>query len=316
MKLISWNCRGLGNQTIIRALKKFLLDEKPDILFLMETKIKVGEMRKLNEQKLKFKGCLAVDCETTNYSRKGGLCMMWGENYSIKLLSYSLHHIICKVEDEDSTKEWLCSGIYGWPQTYNKMRTWELLQYLKQTTTLLPWVCFGDFNEIMWSREKAGGNQKSNESMNEFRTTLQRCELSDLGYIGTCFTWSNGRKGRDNILERLDTVTATEEWKVIFPYHQVRHLPRFKSDHAPIILDYGKEGCSLKSPVRCGCFKFEHMWLQNKDFTDVLKDIWRSTGLKENIMEKLQGTGEALQKWASNVFGSVRKKKKKNCKIE
>lgn len=40
------------------------------MIFLMETKRTVGEMRKLNEQKLKYKGCIVVDCETTPKSRK------------------------------------------------------------------------------------------------------------------------------------------------------------------------------------------------------------------------------------------------------
>lgn len=44
-------------------------------------------MRKLNEQSLKFKGCISFDCELTRRSRKGGLCVLWGGNVSLSLVS-------------------------------------------------------------------------------------------------------------------------------------------------------------------------------------------------------------------------------------
>lgn len=43
------------------TLVKVLQQEKPDMIFLMETKRTVREMRKLNEHKLKYKGCIVVD---------------------------------------------------------------------------------------------------------------------------------------------------------------------------------------------------------------------------------------------------------------
>ncbi|MCI72567.1 RNA-directed DNA polymerase (Reverse transcriptase), partial [Trifolium medium] len=43
MKLISWNCRGLGNPTAVRALKKLIKDQSPDIVFLMETKLRTTD---------------------------------------------------------------------------------------------------------------------------------------------------------------------------------------------------------------------------------------------------------------------------------
>jgi hypothetical protein len=39
MKILSWNCRGLGNPKTVRALKKLLTNHTPDLVFLMETKL-------------------------------------------------------------------------------------------------------------------------------------------------------------------------------------------------------------------------------------------------------------------------------------
>jgi predicted metal-binding protein len=38
MRIISWNCQGCGNPRTVRALKKLVAINKPDIVFLMETK--------------------------------------------------------------------------------------------------------------------------------------------------------------------------------------------------------------------------------------------------------------------------------------
>lgn len=46
--------------------------------------------------------------------------------------------------------------------------------------------------------------------MKKFWDTVSYCGLMDLGYNGPNFTWSNGRRGADNILERLDRALANE----------------------------------------------------------------------------------------------------------
>jgi exonuclease III len=40
MKILSWNCRGLGNPDAVRAYKKLIKSNCPDVVFLMETKLK------------------------------------------------------------------------------------------------------------------------------------------------------------------------------------------------------------------------------------------------------------------------------------
>jgi len=38
MKIISWNCQGLGNPLTVQALRALVVHEKPEVVFLMETK--------------------------------------------------------------------------------------------------------------------------------------------------------------------------------------------------------------------------------------------------------------------------------------
>ena len=54
----------------------------------------------------------------------------------------------------------------------------------------LPWVCMGDFNEIMHAKEKEGGGVRPVRQMRAFCEAINKCQLRDLGYVGSDFTWS------------------------------------------------------------------------------------------------------------------------------
>lgn len=46
----------------------------------------------------------------------------------------------------------------------------------------------GDFNEIIYSFEKRGGQPREEKIMEEFRDVLNECQLIDVGYSGTWYT--------------------------------------------------------------------------------------------------------------------------------
>ena len=47
-------------------------------------------------------------------------------------------------------------GIYGHPEANQKKHTWTLLRRLADLV-VSPWLCFGDFNEVLNLNEKMGG---------------------------------------------------------------------------------------------------------------------------------------------------------------
>lgn len=88
MKLINWNVWRLKKDQAFIELKKILREHKPEILFLCETKLK-GRLMNRKVVALNFQNCLAVDSS----GKRGGLAMMWGENVTMEVKSYSKHHI-------------------------------------------------------------------------------------------------------------------------------------------------------------------------------------------------------------------------------
>lgn len=69
-----------------------------------------------------------------------------------------------------------------------------------------------------------------------FSQAVNDCGLFDLGFKGPKFTWNNMRKGVDNVQERLDKAFGNQRWLQRFRDCQVRHLPRSRSNHNPLIV--------------------------------------------------------------------------------
>jgi hypothetical protein len=52
--------------------------------------------------------------------------------------------------------------------------------------------------------EKEGAALRRNSQMNNFRSVLKDCDMSDLGFIGPQYTWCNNRSDGNFTKERLD----------------------------------------------------------------------------------------------------------------
>lgn len=168
--------------------------------------------------------------------RRGGLCLLWNEPINVFIKSSSLHHIDAIIASTQGLPEWRFTGLYGWTEEQEKFLTWQLLRDLN-TDFNLPWLCMGDMNEITSSAEKECGIPRAPHKMIAFRSTLEVCDLRDLGFSGNQFTWTNAQCGISSIQERLDRAMANPRWSQIFPRATVDHLVRFQSDHCPLMIN-------------------------------------------------------------------------------
>jgi len=212
MTLLCWNCQGLGNSRTVRDLHQMVQDKKLNFVFLIEILSKEKTMEKIR-CKLGFEGLFVVN----PVGRSGGLALLWKENYFLEIFNYSHQHINAIIRNEDGSPGWKFTGFYGNPNTARRWESWELLRFLK---TLQPtaWLCAGDFNEILEQEEKQGASLRRNSQINNFRMALEDCDLSDLGFSGPRYTWSNSKSDGNFTQERLDRAVANREWCSRF-YH-------------------------------------------------------------------------------------------------
>lgn len=139
---------------------------------------------------------------------------MWNIEFDVRIMGSDNHFINTLMRDNNGC-EWRLTGVYGWPDSNLKHKSWEMIDKLGYGNDT-PWIVGGDFNEILLEAEKNGGSPCDFNSLYSFRNCLDRNGLVDLGANGHHFTWSNKRT-EGFIEERLDRFVATQSWKSLFP---------------------------------------------------------------------------------------------------
>ena len=98
-----------------------------------------------------------------------------------------MYHIDCSVT-EPGMDPWRLTIVYGEAQTHLRSQTWDTIKNLSNSNNL-PWICLGDFNEVLRPDELIGMGQRSNTQIQAFRDTMDVCSLMDIGFSGRPWTF-------------------------------------------------------------------------------------------------------------------------------
>jgi hypothetical protein len=300
MNILSWNCQGLGNPKAVRALHNMVKMKGPKVLFLLETKLDSGRMEGVRI-KLGYDNVFSVP----SLGRSGGLALLWKNEAEIIIQNYSQHHIDAHV-DSQQTKCWRLTGFYGRPEQHRRKESWALLKHLS-TLDSAPWLCIGDFNELLALHEKRGGNMRSLRQILEFQKAVNAGNLVDLGYRGASYTWNNNRDDAANIQGRLDRALATSAWLDWFPTYSVSHCPGSVSDHlALVVLTKAKQvGHRRRKWIK----RFEEKWATHPACEEIIRSSWNQQADVGSPMfqlcQKISRCRMALVDWNRKVFGAL-----------
>ncbi|PNX99664.1 ribonuclease H, partial [Trifolium pratense] len=304
MKILSWNCQGMGNPKTVRALNKLIANNFPDLVFIMETKLLSSKSMFLSRFKDTYK-VHQIDCSTTGGGRAGGLLMMWNHcNIDVNIINENFNYI--DVQIDHNNIQWRATGIYGYPQNQNKLLTCNLIDELAGSAQNPRWLLFGDFNIILNTDEKLGGHTTDTNVITMFRNTINRCNLQDLGYLGEVFTWTNRQEDHHHIKARLDRFLASEDWTNTFSNFKNTHLVRYSSDHNPILLDFSSNPVCRQRQHQHKRKKYEMMWTRHEDHFTIVKEAWQSA--RGTLNSKLESTLHYMHHWGQQEFGSIPKK--------
>ena len=196
--------------------------------------------------------------------------------------------------------------MYGEEQTSERFKTWDLLKHIKSSSSL-PWLCIGDFNEVLHRSEHVGMQERSYNQIAGFRDMADVCGLYDLGYEGRSWTFEKRVAGGSYCRVRLDLALATPEWTSRFPVAMVSHLAAVASDHGPILLRWKQER-DKNCRKRKKRFQYEIMWESHEDFNPWLGEVWqgdKATTLAD-LQRKLTSVAGQLEGWSRHTFGHVR----------
>ncbi|XP_074318903.1 uncharacterized protein LOC141655738 [Silene latifolia] len=293
MNLLSLNCRGLGNPDAVGGLRNLIRREAPIVLFLCETKLSGSEWCNISRSLDGYES-LAVD----SVGRSGGLALLWQKGVHCRLRSMSVHYM--DVELEIGEVKWRFTGFYGWSAVQDRHLSWQQLRLLAAADSG-PWLCMGDFNEILFATEMKGGGERPQWQMNNFREAVDDCGLRDVTFEGHPFTFDNGQVGADNRQSRIDRAMVTENWQDLYPYARLIHMTKEWSDHSPLklILD-GREG-QREGGRRP--FRFEQLWVGEEGCEEVVRRVWERGGTDFPVL--VNDCATELLEWKSINIGKI-----------
>ena len=83
MRALGWNCQGLGNPRLVRALCNLVQQWDPDFVFLSKTKLKKKSMEK-KKVSVDFINGLVIP----SHGRSRGLAFLWKKEITVDVQSY------------------------------------------------------------------------------------------------------------------------------------------------------------------------------------------------------------------------------------
>lgn len=303
MKLLCLNCRGLGWPEAVPEVRSLCELHCPAIVFLSETQFFDDRIDGL----LRSIG-LAHGLGIGSHGRGGGLELLWSNEVVLRLQNCDRLHIDVTVADPSTGVErWRFTGFCGESRREMCHRSWDCLRMLSHQSTL-PWLCAGDFNEVLEVNEQFGGTGRMERQMEGFRDAVAHRGFQELGFIGLPYTWDNRQHGGHNIKVRLDRGLATATFMELFHGVNVWHQQTTELDHCGLVIEcLGRRG---RRRWRQKNFRYENMWQRHPEYMDFVRGSWeytRGSVDMSGVHGRLGHMREVLQTWDIDIFGSVHK---------
>lgn len=114
--------------------------------------------------------------------------MLWKKKeVEVILLASTEQEIHATIKVCSLNLSWLISTIYASPRLVEIRILWSNLSKVANFHTL-PWLLFGDFNEVLCEPDKFGARQVNINRALEFKECLDRYNVINLGFVGPKFT--------------------------------------------------------------------------------------------------------------------------------
>lgn len=140
----------MGNTATVQRLKEINRRNKPDIIFLTETKNPDEKILK-DLQWLNLEKFFTVPPESPG---RGGLFLFWKKEVTLTVIASTKNYIDTLISNKGVSFHTMF--VYGEPDQSKRQEVWNNLSTLHGDNST-PWFLTGDFNEIIDNSEKCGG---------------------------------------------------------------------------------------------------------------------------------------------------------------
>ncbi|XP_058751354.1 uncharacterized protein LOC131624433 [Vicia villosa] len=236
------------------------------LLALLETRVKLNN-RNLVRKKLGFEWDFIDSYEHHN---NGRIWLTWNPNiWNMKAIDKTDQLVHAEVFSNTWVFSHYLTIIYAQNQLVNRKKLWDDIDIISRCTTG-PWICVGDFNNVLKVGDRIGGNKVHITEYMDMERMMNDSGLFEHETTGPFFTWSN-RQTVNPICSKIDRVLINVVWFTAFPNSIVEVLNPYISYHSPlrIKMDTTQHTCRRKQR-----FKFLNCVTDHPDFLSVLRTNW------------------------------------------
>ncbi|XP_027067675.1 uncharacterized protein [Coffea arabica] len=210
MRIVVWNCQGVGSPLTVPQLREVNNLSSPSIFFLSETKNRKSVIDRI-ARRLRLDNNVTVEA----MNRAGGMALLWTKDTQIVEVTTTAFTIEAKIEGNDSQGAWWFIGVYASCEQRIRKEQWRVLT----------------------DRKKWGGVFREERSLRDFRHFIEMNRLVDIGFEGHPWTWSNHWDNEGEVRQRLDRALGSMDWFHDFESAKCQHIETLASDHSMLLLD-------------------------------------------------------------------------------
>lgn len=177
LRLVSWNCRGLGNPCKIEAVKDLQKIDMPDLLLLQETKLDDNTVLAIGNEKWKKNTGYAISAR----GAFGGLSTLWTADKSHLHNSFATQHwIYTELTHIQSNKHIGLFNMYV-PNLYSEKKDcWNLLDDFLDIYNPQDIILAGNMNLTLSNSKKRGGLIGKDPFKIQVEALMQTKDLIDI----------------------------------------------------------------------------------------------------------------------------------------
>ncbi|KAK6146624.1 hypothetical protein DH2020_020493 [Rehmannia glutinosa] len=221
IRILVWNVRGINNALTANHVHLLCKTHKIHVLAILEPMTPPNFPMFCN--KLGFHNGIA--------NKNNKIWVFWTQSYSASLLRDCEQVLDIEFQSGALSHKFTASFVYAKCTRVERRDLWDELRAVATLFDHKPWIVGGDFNCFLAEEERIRSNTNRHLDMEEFGQMASDSGLIDIGFEGdTMHTWC-----RRGLKERLDRIFMNNTWTDIFPKSGVKHLPRIKSHHAPLL---------------------------------------------------------------------------------
>ncbi|KAL0448625.1 UNVERIFIED_CONTAM: hypothetical protein Slati_1418900 [Sesamum latifolium] len=240
--------------------------------------------------------------------KSGGLLLLWRKDIEAWLQSYLVNHVDAMTKYDDCPERWRFTGFYSQSDSNRRKEMWNFLRRLWHES-IRPWLCAGEYNEILEQHEKQRILPRAHWQINDFHEYLRDGDLHDLGFEGEIFRWNNRVETPHTVRARLDRVCSDTQWANLFHSTKVHREMVTYFDHAAIWISLFEEPVHTADCRKCQ-FRFEAAWVAYLECTEVIHRTWSSAKVFDyhvTVGNQTRASRLGLLQWNRDRFTNIRR---------